>query len=78
MASKLKSSINMNRADQAIRTVAGIGMIYVGFIDTSILDDGFFNLLVGIFGVVNVVVGLVRVCPVYFVVGISSLREKTE
>jgi hypothetical protein len=68
----------MNRVDQVIRTVAGIGMIYVGFIDTSILDDGFFNLLVGIFGVVNVAVGLVRVCPVYFAVGISTLRQKAE
>jgi len=78
MVNKMGSLINMNRVDQCVRTIAGIGMIYVGFVDTSILDDSFFNMLVGLFGVVNVVVGAVRVCPVYFAVGISSLRPKEE
>ena len=49
--------------------------MYVGFIHTSLIDDPVFNLVVGSIGIVNFVVSLLRVCPVYFVLGLSTLRH---
>jgi hypothetical protein len=68
----------MNRFDQVVRITAGCGMIYLGFIETSIIDDSLYNLLVGAFGIVNLIVGMVRVCPVYFAIGLSTVNQKKD
>ena len=65
----------MSRLDQGIRAVVGLALMYVGFIHTSLIDDTVFNLVVGSIGIVNLVVSLLRVCPVYLVLGLSTLRH---
>jgi len=76
MLEKLRQSVNMNRFDQVARISAGTGMIYLGFFETSVIDDPLYNMLVATFGIVNVVVGVVRVCPVYFAIGLSTLNQQ--
>jgi len=66
---------NMNGIDRVIRLLLGIAMIYFGFFDRSLINDALYGMLLGLFGVLNVGSSLVRICPVYTLAGISSLKQ---
>lgn len=69
---------NLHTIDMIIRLVIGVALVYVGFIDTSYISNSTVRILLGIFGAVNIVAGLVKSCPIYALAGISTYREKTE
>ncbi len=69
---------NIGRMDQIIRLVISLAMIYIGFIDKTILPDPVSSLVLGIFGVINLVVALVRYCPLYAVTGINTYKPATD
>ncbi len=69
---------NIGRMDQIIRLVISLAMIYIGFIDKAILPDPVSSLVLGIFGVINLVVALVRYCPLYAVTGINTYNPATD
>ena len=69
---------NMNRLDQAIRTVIGLALIYFGFVDPSFIGDRLYAVILGLFGVLNLMSAVVAFCPVYALAGISSLGKKHE
>jgi len=75
MLDTIKNKVNMSRLDQGIRATVGLALMYIGFVHTSLIDDAVFNVVVGTIGVVNFVVSLLRVCPVYFVFGLSSIKH---
>jgi hypothetical protein len=66
----------MHFADQIFRISIGLAMIYFGFIDNSIITDPIFGIPLGLFGVLNLVSGLVAKCPVYAIAGISTYKAK--
>lgn len=69
---------NLNQVDQLIRlAIAGV-CIYFGFIDSSALNDRLLALCVGIFGVLNVIAGVMGFCPVYKLAGINTYVAKAD
>ncbi len=66
---------NMHIADVAIRAVVGIGLIWVGFIDGSLVSSNLVNWGLGGFGVLDLVSAAMAFCPVYFLAGFSTRFE---
>jgi len=58
--------------DQFVRLGISAVMIWAAFINTSLIEDEFSSTLLGVFGVLNAIVALVRFCPFYQVVGINT------
>lgn len=63
---------NVGRFDQILRIGIGAVLIWAGFVDTSLIGDRLIAALVGVFGLLNLIAALVRVCPVYTVAGIDT------
>lgn len=66
---------NMNRIDQVLRLLLGIAMVYFGFFDRSLVSDAVYGMLLGLFGVLNLGSALARICPVYTLAGIATLKQ---
>jgi len=69
---------NLHWIDIIVRLVIGGTLVYIGFIDTSFVANSTVRILLGVFGAVNIVAGLVKSCPIYALAGISTYRQKTE
>jgi hypothetical protein len=69
---------NLHNLDRLVRVIIGIGCIYVGFVDTSIISNHLISILVGIFGVINIVAAAIAHCPVYNLAGLSTCPTKPE
>lgn len=69
---------NLNTVDQLVRLAIAAICIYLGFIDTSVLNDSLLALCIGIFGVLNVIAGVVGFCPVYKIAGINTYAPKAD
>ncbi|MCW8853418.1 MAG: DUF2892 domain-containing protein [Gammaproteobacteria bacterium] len=69
---------NIGRLDQIIRTGISLLLIYVGFIDTSILNDTLSSMILGIIGCMSLFVAIVRICPLYSACGINTNTEHQE
>lgn len=63
---------NVGRFDQILRIGIGVVLIWIGFVDTDLIGDPFVAALVGLFGLLNLVAALIRVCPVYTIAGINT------
>lgn len=63
---------NVGRFDQILRIGIGAVLIWVGFVDTSLIGDRLIATLVGLFGMLNLAAALLRVCPVYTMAGINT------
>ena len=66
---------NMHPIDQVLRVILGVALIYIGIFNKDLVSDALLGYLLAGFGVVNVVSGLLAICPVYAVAGISTLRK---
>jgi hypothetical protein len=71
----MRLKCNIGRLDQVLRIMTGLVLIYVGFLNSSIINDTLINNVLGIFGVINIAVGFIRICPVYYVANISTLPD---
>lgn len=67
---------NMGRIDQVLRLIIGLVLLYVGFMNTSIINDSLINNILGVLGIINIAASLSRVCPVYYMANISTLPDK--
>ncbi len=50
-------------------------LVWVGFIDTTVIDDRLVATLVGLFGLLNIAAALLRVCPFYNLAGINTNNQ---
>lgn len=66
---------NMHPIDQVLRVLLGIALIYIGFFNAELVTDALLGILLGAFGVMNLLSGIVGFCPVYRVAGLSTLRR---
>lgn len=64
---------NLHNIDRAARLIIGIGCVYIGFIDTSLIANRIVAILVGVFGTANLWAFFTRRCPVYTVAGFSTV-----
>ena len=69
---------NLHNLDRLIRVIIGIACIYVGFVNTSIISNSLISILVGVFGVVNIIAAAMAHCPIYHLAGISTYPAKPE
>lgn len=65
---------NLNTLDRVFRMLVGVGCIYLGFVDTSLIENPVITTLVGAFGIINVIAAIFSYCPVYGLTGISTYR----
>ena len=69
---------NMCLADRILRIVAGVALIYIGFVAQHLVDNAIINVLLGILGVMNVAAAVTAHCPIYTLASISTWKKKTE
>lgn len=67
---------NMGKIDQLIRLLVGLTLIYIGFIETTIVSDSVLRWLLGLIGVVNFASALVATCPLYHLIHFSTCENK--
>jgi hypothetical protein len=63
---------NVGKLDAILRVGIGAAMIYVGFIDLTLINDSFASTLLGIFGSIIFLSGVSRRCPMYDLIGFNS------
>ncbi len=63
---------NVGRLDQVLRIGIGLGLIYVGFIDSQLIKDSLSSNIIGTLGTINLLVALLRHCPLYTYTGINT------
>lgn len=65
---------NLGNLDAIIRFFAGALLIWVGFIDDGIIFNDLLAVIIGVFGVINVVSSSLRFCPVYMIASLSTVK----
>mgnify|MGYP001577199734 FL=1 len=63
---------NAGKLDRSLRVIMGSVLIYFGFIDTGFISQPLLAVLIGIFGIINILAAVTGVCPVYALAGIST------
>ena len=66
---------NMSMLDRIIRVFVSLGCIYLGFVNTGLIEDSLLAALIGGFGAFNLLVIAVGVCPVYYLAGINTAKQ---
>lgn len=74
----MKIQQNVGGIDRILRAGAGSAMLYVGFVDKVIITDQFSAYLLGLFGLIIFLSGVLGSCPMYNLVGFNSCGEKKE
>lgn len=69
---------NVGRLDQILRIGISLFLIYIGFINETFINDSLSSNIFGIIGVLNLIVALTRLCPLYIVTGINTCQTKTQ
>jgi len=68
----MKIKKNLSGLDQLLRLGLGVVCIYLGFIDNRLIESEVLALLVGVFGIINIVFSLIGACPIYWLAGINT------
>lgn len=71
----MKIKMNMCRMDRSLRVIFSLILMYIGFIETQIINNTLINALTGGFGILNLISALLGFCPIYFLAQISTLRK---
>lgn len=74
MASKFVIK-NMGQIDRIIRIASGLVLMYIGFIEQSIIDDLAINIIVGVFGLVSAAFAYIGFCPIYTLGNVSTVKK---
>lgn len=67
---------NMGLTDRIIRITIGIALLYIGFIRQDLVGNDIINLLIGLFGILNVAAGFTAHCPVYTLADFSTRKHE--
>mgnify|MGYP000938754049 CR=1 FL=1 len=70
--------INMGLLDQLLRIGISLLLLYVGFIDETLIKDSLSSNVIGIMGTVGLFLALLRFCPLYLLFGITTCSYKDE
>jgi hypothetical protein len=63
---------NVGMADMAVRVIAGLVLLYLGFVDNPVVSEGLPKTIIGFFALVPILTGALRWCPLYSLVGMST------
>lgn len=62
----------MGLVDRIIRTISGLILMYLGFINQAIIGDLTINIIVGVFGIISIAFAAIAFCPIYTFGNIST------
>ena len=71
----MKTVRNMHPIDQVFRVLLGMALIFIGFFNRDLVSEPLLGILLGGFGMINLISGISGVCPVYTLAGISTLKK---
>lgn len=74
----MKIRLNMNKLDRGLRIAGSVLLVYIGFVNTGILANSVINILLGSFGLLNLVSACAGFCPVYQLAQFSTHTEKVD
>jgi len=63
---------NMGTLDRTLRLLGSLALLYVGFINTGLIGNTMVNVLLGGFGIANIIFAITGSCPVYTLAHIST------
>ena len=69
---------NVGVADMAVRIIMGIALLYLGFMDNPVVSEGLPKTVIGFFAIVPIATGLLRWCPLYALIGMSTCPAPAE
>ncbi len=73
----MKIASNLGTLDRVLRSGISTGMIYFGFFSAYLVTDHLAGLVLGIFGVANLLVAFAGYCPLYGLIGFSTATRRT-
>ena len=65
---------NLGTPDRIARALVGIILIYIGFIDQTLITSQVLRILIGLFGALNLFGGIVSFCPLYRLADINTYK----
>ncbi|TNF37320.1 MAG: DUF2892 domain-containing protein [Gammaproteobacteria bacterium] len=74
----MKFTKNVGIIDSILRLGVGAGFIYIGFINSTFIEDDIASTILGIFGSIIFVSGALRRCPMYDLIGFNSCSSGME
>ncbi len=63
---------NVGYLDMGLRVALAAALFYVGFVPNPIVTSGTSQLVLGCFGFVPLLTALLRWCPLYSIIGMST------
>lgn len=69
----MKLDKNVGFADRIFRLGASLMMMYFGFIDETVIADQLSAILLGVFGFLIFLSAVFSICPLYNLIGISTI-----
>jgi len=69
---------NLHLLDRIVRILFGVFLIYIGYIDETMIKNDTISILIALFGAMNIVVALMSYCPLYNAIGLSTCKHKGE
>lgn len=72
----LKNYSNMGMTDRAVRASVGVVLVYLAFFNPEIIRNQLLNVLVGAFGVLNIISSIVKICPLYLLIRFSTATNR--
>lgn len=73
---EIKKYRNAGGIDRVLRVVIAAVLIYFGFVNTTFIGQALIATIVGILGVINMLVAITGICPIYTIAGISTCPAK--
>lgn len=68
----MKIKLNMCKLDRGLRITGSVFLIYIGFFNTGITANSVINILLGSFGLLNLVSAIAGFCLVYHLANLST------
>ncbi len=69
---------NIGLVDALIRTSISLVMLYLGFIDETVIRDETARLMLGTIGCLSLLVAIIGNCPFYTLIGFSSCKQNDD
>ena len=67
---------NMGITDKVIRSMIGFVLLYLGYFENDIINDQFIEYIFIAIGVFSLLIVIVGNCPLYTLIGLSTLGKK--
>lgn len=66
---------NMNTIDRVARVFLSVALIYLGFIENGWITSSFVPVVLGMFGIANLLAAISGFCPVYILANFNFCKE---